>query len=120
MSMEIKPVLSKHEYIKKIMDDTNDGREQTRWNLSDADDAATLYMELRELEWRYHHLAMLKYRNHKHKEFHSLFGEYWGIRLAIDIIFPWSGGKDVFSRRLKELDREAEAEAAEIIARYSK
>lgn len=82
------PIITKHDYIRKHFLEY-DHREQTRWNLSDVDDAATLLMELQELEWRYHHIAMLKYRNHKYKEYHHYFGMYWSLKSTINILFPW-------------------------------
>ena len=110
--------MTKHDYIKKFYFLEGDGREQTRWNLSDVDDAATLLLELQELEWRYHHLAMLKYRNHRHKEFHHNFGMYWGIKTVINVIFPWLHNKDTFSRVLQGLDKEIEKEDSEMMKRF--
>lgn len=93
-------------------------REQTRWDLSNVDDAATLLMELQELEWRYHHLAMLKYRNHKYKEFHSNFGMYWSYRVVKDILFPVIDEYDVFSHHMSRLDREIEEEDQEMLNKF--
>ncbi len=109
---------TKHDYIKKFYFAVDDGREQTRWNLSDIDDAATLLLELQELEWRYHHLAMLKYRNSHYKEFHNNWGMYWGIKTVINVIFPWLHSRDTFSRVMRELDAEIEKEDAEMLKRF--
>jgi hypothetical protein len=98
--------MDKHDYVKKQFD----YREQQRWNLSSSDDAATLLMSLEELEWRYHHLAMLEYRNHKYTKFHTHWGCYWAIKLCRDIIFPYLHSKDTFSRILHELDVQIEEE----------
>lgn len=111
-------VNTKQDYIKKFYFCEGDGREQTRWNLSDIDDATTLLMELQELEWRYHHLAMLKYRNHHHKEFHNNWGMYRGIKTVINVIFPWLHNGDTFSKVLKGLDREIEKEDSEMLKRF--
>jgi len=111
-------VNTKIDYIKKFYFYEGDGREQNRWNLSNKDDAATLLMELQELEWRYHHLAMLKYRNNHYKEFHTNWGMYWGVKTLINVIFPWLHSRDTFSRVLKELDREIEKEDSEMLKRF--
>jgi hypothetical protein len=101
----------KIDYIKAMFQD----REQTRYDTTNTDDAATLLMSLMELEWRYHHLAMLKYRNHKHKDFHNYWGMYWATKSAINIIFPWFESGESFSRRLCELNRMIDVEDAEML-----
>jgi len=106
-------MLTKHDYIKRQFAD----REQRRWNLSNPDDAATLLMELMELEWRCHHLSLLKYRNHKYKEFHDYFGQYWACKSIISVLFPWHNSHDTFSRVIRELNREMDSEEAETNAR---
>ena len=98
--------MDKHDYVKKQFE----YREQQRWDLSNTDDSATLLMSLEELEWRFHHLAMLEYRNNKYKLFHEHWGCYWGIKTAIDIIFPYVNSKDTFSRILHELGVRIEEE----------
>jgi hypothetical protein len=105
--------MDKHDFIKKQFE----YREQQRWNLSDKDDAATLLMSLEELQWRYHHLAMLEYRNHKYTKFHDHWGCYWGIKLIRDVIFPYHNSKDTFSRILKDLDRRIEREDTVMLGR---
>lgn len=102
---------TKHDYIKNMFLN----RDQNRWNLSDPDDAATLLMELMELEWRYHHLALLKYRNHKHKEFHTNWGMYWSIKTTMNILFPWYNSREWFPRILRELDADIEKEDTEML-----
>lgn len=103
--------MDKLSYIKKMFS----WREQNRWNLSDIDDAGTLLMEMEELMWLYHHLSLLKYRNHKHKEFHDLWGVYSGIKISKELLFPVIGGSDLYSRRLYMLQKETESEDMFII-----
>lgn len=110
--------MTKYDYIKKFYFLEDGGREQTRWDLSNVNDAATLLLELHELEWRYHHLALLKYRNHHHKEFHNYWGMYWGVKTVINVIFPWLHSKDTFSRVIHGLDGEIEKEDAEMLKRF--
>ena len=99
-------MMDKHNYVKKQFS----YREQNRWYLPSIDDAATLLMSLKELEWRYHHLAMLEDRNHKYTKFHTHWGCYWAIKLCMDIIFPYVNSKDTFSRILHELGVRIEEE----------
>ena len=103
----------KRDYIKKQFE----YREQQRWNLSDKDDATTLLMSLEELEWRYHHLAMLEYRNHKYTKFHDHWGCYWAIKQCIAIIFPYLNNEDKFCRVLRQLDMKIEEEDALMLER---
>jgi hypothetical protein len=107
-------LMEKNAYIKSHME----SREQTRWDLSNPDDAATLYMELMELEFGYHHLAMLKYRLHKHKEFHHYFGMYWAIGVVMHVMFPYKNSSDVFSRTLNQLNRDCKEADEEYCKRF--
>ena len=104
---------SKHDYIKNMFED----REQTRWNTADIDDAATLLMELMELEWRYHHLALLYYRNRHHKDFHTYWGMYWATKSVINVMFPWFNSHDAFSGIVSELNRLIDEQDTEMLTR---
>lgn len=112
--------LSTHDYIKYFYFHGGDGREQTRWNLADIDDAATLLMELQALEMDYHHLAMSNLRNNRYKEYHSHWGMHWGIKTAIEVIFPWTGTHDRFSSTLAALKRNIELEDSDMLRRFAK
>lgn len=103
--------MDKLDYIKKMFE----WREQNRWNLSNIDDAGTLLMEMEELMWSYHHLSLLKYRNHKHKQFHSLWGGYIGVKISKELLFPTIGSGDTFSRQIYTLKKEIEGEEVFII-----
>ena len=101
------------DYIKRMLFH----REHTRWNTTDYDDTTTLLMSLMELEWRYHHLAMLYYRNKKHTKFHMYFGMYWSTKHIINVLFPFKQSCDVFSRKVCELDGLIAEEDAEYLRR---
>lgn len=111
---------TKHDYVK----DSFDHREQTRWDTTNINDAATLLMTLMELEWRYHHLAMLYYRNHHHKEFHTYWGMYTATRRTISILFPYQANIPRYSQgcpesnQINELNRLIEEQDAEMMEKF--
>jgi len=73
-------------------------------------------MSLMELEWRYHHLAMLYYRNHHYKKFHDYWGRYWATRATIGILFPWQHGKyDPISWNIRQLNRLMDEQDEELL-----
>ena len=106
------------EQIDYIRDHFIEGdRDHKRWNTHDVNDASVLLRELMELEWRYHHISLLKLRNRKYTEWHSYFGMYWATRHIITVLFPWATGGDSFSRKICELNKTIEEEDNEMLER---
>jgi hypothetical protein len=84
----------------------------SRWNLQDLDDAWTLWYTFLILEARLFALYMLQNRKHQYAKSHMTFGEYWGMKAARNIIFPYNDTKTEWvslllnqtERKLQELE----------------